>query len=51
MPGRGQETDVDLVRAKDLLTLHSTVKLKHSNGVDSELLLARKQVQRIVDSL
>ena len=43
--------DEDLKRAKDLINLHSSVKLAHRDGVDYELLEARKQVQKILNGL
>ncbi|KAK4987941.1 hypothetical protein LTR50_004278 [Elasticomyces elasticus] len=43
----GQEaTDADLRRAKELLELHSSVKLAHRGGVDRELEEARESVRR-----
>ncbi|KAK4985132.1 hypothetical protein LTR66_008262 [Elasticomyces elasticus] len=43
----GQEaTDADLRRAKELLELHSSVKLAHRGGVDRELEEARERVRR-----
>ncbi|GAB7341516.1 hypothetical protein MBLNU457_7735t1 [Dothideomycetes sp. NU457] len=43
-----RETDVDLKRAEDLIELHSTVKVAPRNGVDTELLVAREQVRRVL---
>ena len=38
------DSDVDLVRAQDLLDLHANVKLAHRGGVDDALNHARQQV-------
>lgn len=45
------EQDVDLRRARDLIALHSSVKLAHGNGIDRELLQARQEVERVLQDL
>ena len=42
--------DADLKRAKDLLTLHETVKVaqKSNDGLDRELVALRGQVDRVL---
>lgn len=40
--------DPDLKRAKDLLSLHATVKLAHQDGTDEELNDAREAVARVM---
>ena len=45
------ESDPDLKRAKDLLELHSTVKVAHQDGSDEELNNARDAVRRVLRQL
>lgn len=45
------EEDKDLKRARDLLDLHSTVKLAHADGRDRELMRAREEVGRVLEGL
>ena len=45
------ESDPDLKRAKDLVELHYQVKVKHSGGLDKELLRAREDVERVMRDL
>ncbi|PSK60132.1 hypothetical protein B9Z65_1030 [Elsinoe australis] len=46
-----EKEDEDLKRARDLIELHSTVKTRHGNGVDDELLYARHEVRKVLDML
>ncbi|WPG98892.1 Hypothetical protein R9X50_00169200 [Acrodontium crateriforme] len=46
-----EKNDPDLKRARDLLDLHSTVKLAHQDGIDKELNAAREDVARVMRSL
>ena len=39
--------DPDLQRAKDLIQLHYSVKMPHSNGEDKGLLEARRSVEEL----
>ncbi|KAG8623098.1 hypothetical protein KVT40_008074 [Elsinoe batatas] len=43
--------DEHLKRAHDLIELHGTVKTRHGSGVDDELLKARDDVRRVLESL
>ncbi|KAF2221757.1 hypothetical protein BDZ85DRAFT_282895 [Elsinoe ampelina] len=45
------EKDEDLKRAHDLIELHGIVKMRHSSGVDDELLKARDDVREVLESL
>ena len=45
------DTDPDLQRAKDLIALHSDVKVAHQDGTDKELNDARAAVQRVLRTL
>ncbi|KAK5172256.1 uncharacterized protein LTR77_003894 [Saxophila tyrrhenica] len=47
----GAQDDPDLKRAKDLLHLHSTVKLAHQDGTDRELNEAREAVEKVLRAL
>lgn len=46
-----EEGDQDLNRAKDLLSLHGTVKLAHQDGTDKELNEAREAVAKVLSAL
>ena len=43
--------DPDMQRATDLVELHYGVKVKHARGLDSGLLQARRDVDRVLESL
>ena len=51
--GNGNENDADLKRAKDLLELHTNVKLAHQDGTDRdrELSDARDAVNKVLRTL
>lgn len=48
---RHEDSDRDLKRAKDLLELHTTVKVAHQGGTDKGLNDAREAVDRILMDL
>ena len=43
--------DPDMQRATDLVELHYGVKVKHTQGLDSGLLQARRDVERVLEGL
>ena len=43
--------DPDMQRATDLVELHYGVKVKHAQGLDSGLLQARRDVERVLEGL
>ncbi|EME79155.1 uncharacterized protein MYCFIDRAFT_34761 [Pseudocercospora fijiensis CIRAD86] len=45
------DDDQDLKRAKDLLSLHSEVKVAHVDGTDKELNQAREDVAKVLSTL
>ncbi|KAF7195254.1 hypothetical protein HII31_03460 [Pseudocercospora fuligena] len=45
------DNDQDLKRAKDLLSLHSEVKVAHVDGTDKELKQARADVAKVLRTL
>ncbi len=50
-PAATDETDPDLKRAKDLIELHTTVKMAHQDGTDKALNEAREAVQKVIASI
>ncbi|SMR52868.1 unnamed protein product [Zymoseptoria tritici ST99CH_3D1] len=49
--GSSESSNVDLTRAKDLLSLHSSVKMAHQDGTDHELNEARRAVEKVLSTL
>lgn len=45
------DQDLDMQRATDLVELHYGFKMKHSQGVDQDLLQAKKDVENIMGNL
>ena len=49
---KDEDSDSDLQRAEELVSLHQNVKLKHlETGPDAELVKARQAVSRVLESL
>ena len=46
-----EENDPDMKRAKDLLELHSSVKVSHQAGTNRELDKAREDVAKVMRTL
>ena len=44
-------SDPDLKRAKDLIELHSSVKVAHQDGTDQQLSDAREAVEKVLRTL
>ena len=48
---KDEDSDSDLIRAKDLVALDSTFNAAHQDGTDKELNDAREAVQRVLRTL